>query len=75
MKEEKKEYYPPVCPVCGNPLYQVNEDVLELYEFDADTGKYREVQEAGTTGTIAIYCPHCENDLSELFPEGVCNYE
>ena len=72
MKGEKKEYYPPVCPVCGNPLYQVNEDVLELYEFDVDTGKYKEIQDAGT---IAIYCPYCENDISELFPEGVCNYE
>lgn len=71
-EDKKKEYKPPVCPVCGNPLNSVNEDVLELYDFDVATGRYKECKEAGT---VAIYCPHCESDLGELFPEGVCNYE
>ena len=62
---------PPVCPICGKELRSVHEDVLELYDFDEATGTYKEVRGAGV---LAITCPNCETDLSDIFPEGACNY-
>ncbi len=71
MTEEKKEYIPPTCPVCGNPLTSVHEDVRFYHIFYPESGKYHI---EGKSYLITVSCPFCDNSLDELFPEGACNY-
>ena len=65
-----KTYKPPKCPHCDKLLDITNETVYERYVFDKKTGTYTE--QFG--GDLEVKCPYCKEDISDLFPEGVCNF-
>jgi len=69
LSEENVEYEPPRCPNCGSNLFRVNVDTYECYTYVSEKGTYKE-----TTPDVDISCPDCSADLSDLFPNGVCNY-
>lgn len=67
MKKTQKN--PPSCPGCGKPLQTVRWEVdSDLYKWD---GKGYTLANEGAGYTR---CPHCDADLSELFPDGPVNY-
>jgi ribosomal protein L37AE/L43A len=60
---------PPVCPDCGEPLKSV------IWEVDPDHYEFKNGSYTlKTEGGGVTRCPHCEADLSDLFPEGPVNY-
>ncbi len=62
---------PEICPKCGKPLDHVDYYEYSQWKFNPDTGAYDNNSLYG--GTAEVKCPHCENDLGELFPEGPAN--
>ena len=66
-----KKHKPPKCPNCKKLLDTVNENMYERYEFDKKYGIYKE-QTMG--GNLEVKCPYCNEDISDLFPEGACNF-
>jgi Zn finger protein HypA/HybF involved in hydrogenase expression len=73
MSEEKEKikttYEPPKCPNCNSNLFYVIERERIVYKFDYEKGKYKEED-----GELEIFCPECDEDLLDIFPDGVCNY-
>ena len=65
-------YKPPKCE-CGSELTLVWEweNVRSVYLFNQKTGAYESMD---SDGEVGIECTKCLADVSELFPEGVCNY-
>jgi hypothetical protein len=47
----------------------VFEDECGTYAFNEEKGYYWKIAEC-----MNISCPECGADLSEVFPEGCCNY-
>jgi len=66
-----KTYSPPRCPECGRELNIVFTSEEHYYEFNSWEGRYKlpPYQEVYT-----ITCGNCGAEVSELFPDGVCNY-
>jgi len=62
---------PPKCPSCEQRLVEVFENEYDTYIFDPVSGTYREHQ---WKGEIEIFCPYCNAKLSDVFPDGACNY-
>jgi len=57
----------PRCPHCNKPLEVVYVTCYENYGWE--NGKYKLTSESEE-----VFCPYCDKELSELFPEGVCNW-
>jgi ribosomal protein L34E len=65
----KQEQSPPNCPECGEALTTVRWEVdSDLYRWSVN--KYSLSSEGGGT----TRCPHCDADVSDLFPDGPVNY-
>ena len=62
---------PETCPKCGKPLDFVDYYEYSQWKFNPDTGAYDNNSLYG--GSAVVKCPHCENALDELFPEGPAN--
>jgi hypothetical protein len=60
---------PPRCPCCEKQLDKVHEDVHSTYVFDPVSGTYE-----FDDGELEPYCPNCDAELYNIFPEGTCNY-
>jgi uncharacterized protein with PIN domain len=60
---------PPRCPYCKERLVEVHEDDHSTYVFDPSSGTYK-----FDDGELESYCPHCDAELYDVFPDGVCNY-
>jgi ribosomal protein L34E len=70
--EKMKKLTPPTCPNCQEPLKKVREEMDdEIYEFNPQTGTYRQVE---PSSSLVAVCGECGEELGELFQEGVCNY-
>jgi hypothetical protein len=65
------EKLPPKCPFCEQPLDEVFENEYNTYVFDPISGTYKEHK---WKGEIEMFCPHCDSELYDVFPDGVCNY-
>ena len=63
---------PEICSKCGNPLELVDYHTYSQWKFNPETGSYD--NNTLWDGTAEVKCAHCENDVSELFPEGPVNY-
>ena len=63
-------FEPPVCPMCGNKLYKVYQDVTHRYIFSPEAGEYYE----DDMEEIRVYCGFCDCDVTDLFEEGVVNF-
>jgi len=61
----------PKCPSCGKALDKVWENMDITYKWLPEKGFYTEDTDSGS---LENQCPNCEADLSEVFPDGVCNY-
>jgi len=61
----------PKCPSCEKVLTIVWENTHIDYKWLPKKGFYAEDT---YTGDLENRCPNCEADLSEVFPDGVCNY-
>jgi len=62
----------PKCPYCGKALERVYENEYESYRFVPETGRYICVYE---NEEFEIVCPYCGAEITELFPDGVCNFQ
>lgn len=60
---------PPRCPYCKKQLGKVHEDSHSTYVFDPDSGNYK-----FDDGELEPYCPNCDAQLYDIFPDGACNY-
>jgi len=60
---------PPRCPYCKKRLKKVRENGNSLYIFDSAEGTYKL-----NDGELEPYCPDCDAELFDIFPDGVCNY-
>lgn len=63
---------PPKCSGCDKPLDQVHETIYESYDFDSTTGTYIHDE---WHDEMRMICPNCQEDLDELYPDGVCNFK
>ncbi len=63
---------PPICDKCGKPLERIGYYTYSAWTFNSETGAYENTTMWG--GTADSKCSHCENDVSEHFPEGPVNY-
>ena len=61
---------PPSCPYCGKPLEKVYVTIYETWFYE--DGRYHQDTYLDEE---EIFCPHCSGELSEVFPDGVCNFE
>jgi len=67
----EKTHTPPNCPKCEKPLDRVLCKTVELYFFEPESGTYDEKpDDIGNSHE----CPHCNADLSDVFPSGVVSY-
>jgi uncharacterized protein YbaR (Trm112 family) len=62
---------PPKCPYCKKRLVEVLENDYKTYVFNPASRTYR-IHEL--KGEIEMFCPHCDAELYDVFPDGVCNY-
>ncbi len=69
--EERRMSKPETCPKCGKPLTYVDYYEYSQWRFNPDTEAYDNNSLYG--GTAEVKCPHCENELGKLFPEGPAN--
>lgn len=60
----------PKCWNCKKALKRVDETIYETWQFE--NGEYRELGAFG--GVITITCHNCGANVSDDFPEGVCNW-
>jgi uncharacterized protein with PIN domain len=65
-KPRKKK--PPKCPNCGEPLERVAMTDYITATWNSEKGYFEE------EGSLEMRCTKCDADLSDIFPEGVCNY-
>jgi sarcosine oxidase delta subunit len=61
----------PKCPYCRKRLAEVFENEYNTYIFDPASAMYRKHE---WKGEIEIFCPYCDAELYDVFPDGVCNY-
>ena len=61
----------PKCPYCGRELNTVIENVHLTYKWLPKEKFYAEER---LVGQLLNLCPYCEEELYDLFPDGVCNY-
>jgi hypothetical protein len=62
---------PPKCPYCKRRLEEVLENDYSTYVFDLVSGTYKQHK---SKGVIEMFCPYCDAELYDVFPDGVCNY-
>jgi len=60
----------PKCPFCGRELRELQEKHEAVYEYHGDM--YAEKPDYTWT---SIKCVNCDEDVSDLFPDGVLNYD
>jgi len=60
----------PKCPGCGRELERVWEVEHSTYIWQPFKNQYEEK----SLGDLFNECPHCNSNLYDLFPDGVCNY-
>ena len=63
---------PPRCPKCNKPLETVKEIEEEQYRYNPKTGSY--TRATLFLSSLQVVCPKCGADITDLFPDGVCNY-
>lgn len=63
-------YQMPLCSNCGISLKMVFETTSDTYKWDRETGHYQEKD-----GDSNSTCSSCGADVSDLFPDGICNYQ
>jgi hypothetical protein len=62
---------PPKCPYCKKRLVEVFENEYKTYIFDPVSAIYKAHE---WKGEAKIFCPYCDAELYDVFPDGVCNY-
>jgi uncharacterized protein with PIN domain len=68
---DKMKKLPPKCPHCKKRLVEVFENEYSTYIFDPASAIYKTHK---WKGVIEIFCPYCDAELYDVFPDGVCNY-
>lgn len=68
---DKMKKLPPKCPHCKKRLVEVFENEYNTYVFDPASAIYKTHR---WKGEIEIFCPYCDAELYDVFPDGVCNY-
>jgi uncharacterized protein with PIN domain len=68
-EEFEMKRVPPRCPYCKSRLEKVGEDAHSTYVFDNVSATYK-----FDDGESEPYCPNCDAELFDVFPDGVCNY-
>ena len=48
---------------------KVHENDYSTYVFDRTSGTYKV-----DDGLLEVYCPNCDAQLYDVFPDGACNY-
>ena len=67
-QQAKVTHDPPKCPACGANLFRVAVIENLTYTFRPEANNYT------SDGSLETSCPECGADLSDVFPDGVCNY-
>jgi len=68
---DKMKKLPPKCPYCKKRLVEVFENEYNTYVFDPASAMYKTHK---WKGEIEMFCPCCDAELYDVFPDGVCNY-
>ena len=68
----KRMYHAPRCPFCDYELVTVWERQESTFHFSDAGGFYEADMRADF---IQATCPHCNTDISQLFEDGVYNYQ
>jgi hypothetical protein len=65
-------YHPPRCPTCDQELASVGEREESTFRFNEAAGFYEADMRADL---MEAKCPNCNADVSQLFEDGVYNYQ